>query len=215
MKKIFAALLAVLMILSVSACSKKAEQESFEPEESVPAEETLPPDPTTPDGAAEILLDNISSLKGEDIDAAIQEVFPSAQLPQAATELLKPITERMTYTVGNSKVDGDTAMVDVSITAVDAKSALNSVLAGAAAYTALQRAGGNTENPEDLFARYIAEHVDWDKAATIKTDATVHLVKGGDGEWKLDTGNPDNLQLANALSGGAVDLLTDISSMIP
>lgn len=217
MKKIFALLLAGIMLAAFSACFKKElppEPETSvsqpEPEASEPGP---PPDPKTPDGAVSILLDDIRDWDDSVIEKALTDAFPSSEFPQAFADVFKPIAERLEYEVGNSKVEGDNAVVDLSVTAADAKSAVNGALAGGAAYVAIKRAGGDERSPEELFAEYMTNNINWDDTPTIKTDTTVYLVKGADDEWKVDADNPENMPFLNALSGGAVDLVDDLKSL--
>lgn len=218
MKIIFPISLA--MIVLFAGCSFKfPKTDSFgdtsenPPQSSRPPEASSAPDAATPDGAAEILLEKVSNLDDNAIESFASDYFFVEQLPDACYTVLKPLSKRVAYKVGNCKIDGDNAMVDVSITSVDAKKAFNSIMPGAVAHlAALQISGKNISNPEEILAEYAAQNIEWDKLPTIRTDSTLYLVKGADGEWKADASNPDNMGFANAISGGAIDLAQDLKS---
>lgn len=221
MKKTIAISLA--MLISFAGCSmlQFPKQESNvksevvqPPQEPQPDSESPPPAvPDTPDRAADKLLSNINELDDAQIDQLAQEYFSMQQFPEEYYDLIKPIAKRVTYKIGSAKIDGDKAAVDVSISAIDAQSAFNSVVPGAIAHlAALQITGKDISSPEKILAEYAAKNIKWDELPTIKTDSTLYLVIGADGEWKVDTNNPDNLEFVNAISGGAVNLAQSLTT---
>lgn len=226
MKKIFASLLAFAILLMLPACSKlpASQQPSATESSSTPppkSEASSAPgrsqaeSSSTPDAAAEELMQKISDLNADRINELAGEYFSSQQIPEEYYSLLKPMSERVSYKIGNYKVEGDKAMVDVSVTAVDAQSAINSVMAGAATHLIiLQMTGKDVSNPEKIIAEYAAANIEWDSLPTIKTDATLYLITGADGEWKVDATNPDNIGFLNAISGGGVDVANNFQSFV-
>lgn len=232
MKKIFAisTILAIVILVVLSGCLRKvplpflpdSAQENAadtepdaiaEPES--PAEESVEDAPPAPDAAAAELLESISSLDRAEIDGLIAQYLGAQTLPDEYFALLKPISERLTYKVGTYEIDGDKAAVQVAVSAVDAQSAINSVLSRAVMHlAALQFTGKDVSNPEKLLAEYAAENIKWDEIPSIKTDATLYLVMDANGEWQVDAANPDNLAFANAVSGGAIDAANNLKSYI-
>ncbi len=234
MKKIFALSFVVLVILA--GCVRKAPSGQSAPSSSSPqatppkssssqpakaegssiapkSSSTSSSEAQTPDKAAEELFENVSKLDREQINEIVGQYFVTQQMPEEYFSLLEPITKRVDYKINSSKVNGEKAQVDVSITAVDAQSAINSVMPGAIAHlAAMQLTGKDITNPEKILADYAAKNIDWDKIPTIKTDATLYLVMGADNEWKVDASTPDNLSFANAISGGAIDVAKNVKA---
>jgi hypothetical protein len=106
----------------------------------------------------------------------------------------------MDYRVFAHKITGRTAIVDISVSAVAAGEAVQPLLAQAATYLAFQRLLGN---PADLggylpgrLALLLAEQ------PAVTTLASLHLILGGDGAWKLDLSDKRNLPFLDALLGG-------------
>lgn len=224
MKKIFA--ISLILLIVSAGCFRKSQPpvttELAQPKSSSPpsAESSAPEvsEPAanraaTPDGAAEELFENISQLNQEQINELVGQYFDGQTLPDEYFCLLKPISEHISYRMGESRVDGDKAMVDISVTAVDAQKAINSVMPGAVAHlAAMQLTGKDISNPEKILAEYAASNIQWDSLPTIRTDTTLHLVMGADSEWKVDASNPDNIDFANAISGGAVDVAKNLKA---
>lgn len=224
MKKMLVVSLVLLVVLV--GCLRKSpqnptpKQPQAEPQPEASATEPASPDPAppqnkaeTPDGAAELLLESISSLNQDKIDELIGQYFGGQTIPSEYISLLEPIAGHVTYKIGESRIDGDKAEVDIAVTSLDAQSAINSVMPGAVAHlAAMQLTGKDVSNPEKILTEYAAKNIKWDKTPTIKTDCTLYLVKGADGEWKADASNPDNLGFANAISGGAVEVANSLKA---
>lgn len=219
MKKIFAVSLVLLIVLA--GCFRKTPQsaapdsDSSEPAAVPSASEPEPPKSkaSTPEGAVEELFESIKNMDYDQINELVGQYFENQTLPEEYFLLLKPITERVSYKIGESRIDGDNAMVDISVTAVDAQKAVNSVMPGAVAHlAAMQLTGKDISNPEKIIAEYAADNIKWDSLPTIKTDTTLYLVMGADGDWKVDVSNPDNIDFVNAVSGGAIEVAKDLKS---
>jgi len=112
------------------------------------------------------------------------------------------LVERMSYQVHAGMVDGRTAVVDVTITAVNVGDMAGSLLTQSAAYLAFARF---LNRPPDLNA-YISARAEVliDEMHTISMPTSIHLIMGGDGQWKLDLSNEGNLMFLNALFGGGI-----------
>lgn len=228
MRKVFAIfiILAAVLLVMFSGCLRKIplpflpEASQKEPADSEPTEPSEPestePEPDkaeTPDGAAELLLESINNLSREQVDELIGQYFGGQTLPDEYFALLMPISERLSYEIGEYEIDGDKATVSVSVTAVDAQSAINSVMPRAVAHlAAMQLTGKDVSNPEKILAEYAADNIKWDEIPTIEKNSTLYLVKGADGEWKVDAANPENLDFANAISGGAIDVANNLKA---
>lgn len=217
MNKTLCFLLAMLMTLGFASCRKKekVEEQPISSASASLASEASEPDPTTPEGAVVLLVSDVKTWDSEKASTFISQATGRDALPEAYGEVVAPILQRLDISVGNSRITGDTAIVDASVTAVDAQRALSDVLVQAMGYVALQQAGGNTKDSETLLAEYIVDNVDFSKLSTIKTDCTIHLVEGADGEWKLDMNDPKNLGFLNAASGGMVDLAETMRGLMP
>lgn len=227
MKKIFAASLTLATLLAFTACMKifsPPDKPAPSESSSVPQSEAssssapeLPPEPSssTPESAAEKIMQQISGIDTSEIKALADEYFAGREIPEEYYSLLEPISERVSYEIGECTIDGDKAAVKVSVTAVDAQSAINSVMPGAATHLIImQMTGKDVSNPEKILAEYAADNIKWDELPTIKTDTTLYLVKGADDEWKVDASNPDNLDFLNAVSGGGVEVAKSFQSLV-
>lgn len=237
MKKILSVLLALVTLLAFSACSRifapktpeassssaetpsESPSESSAPQSEAPSSSSAPPQEEssepTPEKAAEKIMEQISDLDMTQVQALADEYFAGQQIPEEYYVILKPISERVSYKIGEYEVTGDTAKVSVTVTSVDMQSALNSVLPGAAThFIIMQMTGKDVSRPEMIFAEYAAENIKWDELATKRTDTYLYLIKGADGEWKVDTSNSENVDFLNAVSGGGVELAKSFQSFV-
>jgi hypothetical protein len=224
MKKAIAFSLAVLVLFagcsrlfSREAPSEAPPQSSAPPASSKPPEPPEPekePDKTTPQGAAEELLDKIVEIDEESVKELAAQYLSSQPVPDAYLELLTPITSRVTYDIGKAVIDGDEARVAVTVTSVDAESAIKGVIPGALAhFAALKLTGRDVSEPEKILAKYAADNIDWDNLPTVKTETTLHLVLDENGEWQVDAHNPDNMAFIDAVTGGAVSVAGELQSL--
>jgi hypothetical protein len=138
----------------------------------------------------------------------------SQPVPDAYLDLITPITSRVTYDIGKAAIDGDDAHVAIAVTSVDAESAIKGVLPGALAhFAALQLTGRDVSDPEKILAKYAAENIDWDKLPTVKTDTTLHLMRGENGEWQVNAQNPENMAFIDAVTGGAMGVAGELQGL--
>jgi hypothetical protein len=225
MKKAIAFSLAALMLFA--GCSRLFTREA--PSQAPPKSEASPapappapapskpesePDKTTPQGAAEGLLQEIVAIDEDSVKELAAKYLSSQPVPDAYIDLLTPITSRVTYDVGKATIDGGKARVAIAVTSVDAESAIKGVLPGALAhYAALQLTGRDVSEPEKILAKYAAENIDWDKLPTVKTDTALHLVKGENGEWQVDSQNPENMAFIDAVTGGAITVASELQGL--
>ncbi len=137
------------------------------------------------------------------------------EVPDAYLSLLKPITERVKFDVGKVTEENGKAKVEMTVTSVDAESALNSIVPGALAHlAALQLTGKDVSEPEKLLAQYAADNIAWDDAPTKKTETALHLIQDANGEWQIDVANPENVAFANAVTGGAITVAENLRSFL-
>lgn len=226
MKKFFTLSLAVLLLFAGCSFFKWPTDRSgskSSAEESTPKESSKPesqvsdkaPEEQTPEEVAGELMESISTLDEDTIRALADVYFAGQSVPDTYYSILKPISERVTYEIGNCTIDGDKATVDMTITSVDAQGAINSILPGAVTHlAAMQITGKDMSNPEQILVEYAAKNINWDNLSTVTTDATLHLVKGSDGEWAVDANNPDNLGFANAISGGGIEVAQSLKDLV-
>lgn len=227
MRKLLTVCIVTLIpLVFLSGCLKKiptaqsepesaAQDPSSAPAQSEPAKPESSDEASTPTGAADKLLSDLSDLDDERIVALAQEYFAMQSIPEEYYSVIKPLSERVSYKIGNYKINGDNAAVDIAVTAVDAEAAFSRIVPAAVAHLAvMQMTGKDVSNPEKIIAEYIAKNTDWDALPKIKTNTTLHLVMGADGEWKADASNPDNLDFANAVSGGALNVALNLKEVV-
>lgn len=159
------------------------------------------------------LLDSLKNWDEDAVDKLMAEMMPDVTLPSTYKKVLRPICESLEYELGNAKAEGGYAEVDVSITSLDARSALNKVISGAVAYVAAKQLMGAAGTPEEHLIDYLADKIDWRNLSTVRTDATVYLVKAGDGTWKVDATNGDNMGFLDAITGGAVEVIKSLQEL--
>ena len=198
---------------------EEPEPESKSESESARESESEPPAAPEDDGAEAAkkavadLLDSLKNWDEDAIDRLMADLVPDGSLPPTYKKVVRPIFESIDYTIGNAKVDGDTAVVDVAVTTVDARSALNKVLSGAVTYVAARQLMGASGTPEEHLIDYLADKIDWRNLSTIRTNTSVYLIRGGDGGWKVDASDADNLDFLNAITGGAVEVIKSLQDL--
>ncbi len=185
------------------------------PSSSKPEPSSSAPSAATPEGAAEELINKISNLDDSTVKDLAGQYLSMQEVPDAYLSLLKPITERVEFDVGKvTEADGK-AGVGMTVTSIDAESALNSIIPGALAHmAALQLTGKDVSEPEKILAQYAADNIAWDAAPTIKTETVLYLIQDENGEWKVDAANPENVAFANAVTGGAISVAENLRAFL-
>jgi hypothetical protein len=225
MKKAIAFSLAALILFAGCSriFSRFAPSQASPPSEAAPAPAKPPesskpesePDKTTPQGAAEELLEEIVEIDEASVKDLAAKYLSSQPVPDAYLELLTPITSRVTYDVGKAVIEGNEARVAITVTSVDAESAIKGVIPGALAhFAALQLTGRDVSEPEKILAKYAAENIDWDNLPTVKTETTLYLKLDENGEWQVNTQNPENMAFINAVTGGALNVATELQGLV-
>jgi hypothetical protein len=157
---------------------------------------------SAPEDAVVALMEEIRGWDAVAAAAIVDEVLPG-EYGQTATETaLLPLLARLEYTLGNSKITGSAAEVDIAVTAPDIKDFAGDMAAEDLGLAAIKRLTGLPvyveKNVNDRVAKAVAD----ENLTTIKTDTTVYLRRGGDGVWRLDMTELRNLDFLEALSGG-------------
>lgn len=219
MKKALLILLGAALAIAFAACSRTSRpgEQATAPQTEPPTQaETLPPepDPATPAGAVAELFEAAKSWDVAVIESHLPEgVTVTQRIPEAYQSTLRQVLDRVEYTVGDVVETGDTATVELEITSVDAESALNDAVGAAAAYVAKKKLTGGAIESSSEVVDVILEAVDVAALPAKTSSAAAHLIRGGDGEWKLNLSDESNLPLLNAVSGGMVKLAERLRSL--
>ncbi len=121
-----------------------------------------------------------------DGDAEEQDIFT-----EQAIEYLKNCASEMTYTIGESTIDGDTAVVPVTFTYVDASPVVSAaIMEYFSQALVLAFSGADDATLEALFGTIFME-----KAESVNTGTTTSTVEfeciKTDNDWKIQTLNED------------------------
>jgi hypothetical protein len=232
MKQFAAILLAVLLcVAALSACRKKekppdpspapssseeATEQPTEKETEPPTEPPTEPEPT-PEEALSGLLDSAKEWDVTAIDAYLPEGSTiKSFVPAGFDSVVASLLSRTEYKLGDAVIDGDTATIEAELTAADAEKALDDAIADMLPKVALSKLTGKTVDYNALLDETI-QGIDIAALPTSTTDATAYMIRGADGEWKLDAKDERNLPFLNAATGGAVDIskkLTDLAATL-
>ncbi|MGI6665952.1 MAG: hypothetical protein ACOX5Q_00650 [Bacillota bacterium] len=171
---------------------------------------------TPPDKVVESFFAHLKATEIEQVRALL--VDPGSldsdviDLEQNANELLdvRKLFGRMTYEVGEPKINGVKAEVPVEVTAMDL-----AVLMAVAMTEYLPKAfqaafSGEELDIESEMEHFFANALDDPEAKMVTNNITIPLVKVED-QWKIDLSEDSSLEFANAVTGGLVDFLTDMA----
>lgn len=234
MKRWMLLLLAVTLAFATTACgfayqfpwdssSESAAEEASEPESEPdpPPEPEIPADqdPTKPEGATVEILE---SFRQWDVEALNSRMPADAQMdllswgiPPAFETHLKAISAKMTYTVGEAAVTGDKAVVKATIVSADSTELLNEIVSSAVSYIAKQKLlGKSPEDDPDALLRTVMDSISTENLPMVERKVEVRLFLDSDGAWKLENQGEENLPLFNAVFGGALDLVKQLSAMM-
>ena len=166
-----------------------------------------------PVSAAEDILEAISTWEQGDAIDFLSDVDDAGAYLVTFGGVAEQLAARMSYQVHTGRVTGRTAVVDVTVSAVNVGDIANPLLTQSATYLAFSRI---MNRPADLNV-FIADRsqVLVENALTISIHTSMHLILGTDGQWRLDLSNEDNLMFLNALCGGGIlPHITAIESII-
>ena len=110
------------------------------------------------------------------------------------------LAERLSFRIGNCKITDHTAVVDLSVSAVDIGHSVEQILLKSVGYLAIQQFYGADPDLNTFLGDRVRDIIA--DLPAITTHTSVYLVLGGDGEWKLDLGDNRNLAFVSALGGG-------------
>jgi hypothetical protein len=172
MKRVISAVLVMVLILSFVGCSG-----------------------SKPDNVVKTFCD---AIKAFDLEAAaactesgsdeISGLYDDTETEDAAEQIMTYVKEcasKMTYTLGESKVDNDNATVVVSFTYVDAAPVITSAMGEYITQAfALAFSDVDESEIENLFSTVFAEKVETVETSTATADVTFNCVKV-DGDWKI------------------------------
>jgi|GEM_PF-2075293 len=159
----------------------------------------------------------IDSLRDFDIQKAGDYVTGDgmdAYIGNEYVEILRGVLSRLQYRITDERIDGDTALVEVEVTAVDLTKIAKSMLVDLAKEAALQKIKGSNVDIAAFLKDYFSNKVDPKTLSTVKTNATVHLIKDAGGKWRVDLDNQENLDFVNALTGGFVETLQSVRDFL-
>lgn len=170
--------------------------------------------PSSPQSAVEELLDSVKELDVATVQALLTDAAGLGNLDEQTRELLQPFAQRVSWEVGKAEIQEDTAAVEVSVTAPELSGVMSALSVEAVKYTAAQAMQGKTPDYEAFARDYLKNKVDWEKLPLKTTEASVHLQRDGDGVWKIDNKNAENRELIDALTGGALETLQNLQSLV-
>lgn len=160
---------------------------------------------STPKDAVISLMEEIKAWDAVAAASLLDEAVPGGYGEAISTTALLPLLAKLEYTIGNEKISGRTAQVDLAITAADIKDFAGEIASEAVGFAALKKLTGLPLDVDAYITGRVTSALSGDHLTTIKTDTTVYLLQGGDGIWKLDMTELRNLDFLEALTGGFVE----------
>lgn len=161
----------------------------------------------TPQAPIEAVEEMMESVKNLDVPAFISlETAAGDMVSRTLETVLTPVLPKLEYSFGNSKVTGNRAVVDMTVTAADIGSTVETVLKQAAGLLIISRIFGVSIDIGEFVLEQMEKTLGNESLTMVTTNTTVYLILGGDGKWKLDLSEEGNFGFLKALSGGAADL---------
>lgn len=114
-------------------------------------------------------------------------------------ESAQPLLQKLEYEIGNSKITGNRAVVDLSLTAPDIRGIARDIAIEAAAVFSITRLLNKPVDFSDQLRRRVSSALESNDILCIRTDLAVYLVRGGDGRWKIDLSDKRNFDFIAAL----------------
>jgi len=187
-----------------------------------------PPLVALPNGAEEPLLRLAEELTPADVVDGLLRAVRSWDLASAThwstpaqgtiftdayRNVLTPFIYRIEWNARVQRIIEDYAIVEVSVYAVDLRSALGDLRENAANYL-LHR---QLENAEPDLLLFLGEHIarleEPENNMRVMRTAKAHLIKDSRGNWMFDAQIPENAGFHNAVSGGLVEMLETLSQV--
>ena len=158
---------------------------------------------------AESLSDLLWALRDWDLVAVARWSTPAGDtiFTDAYRGVLVPAVTRLEYNTRVERITGNSAIVEVSVYAVDFGLALGSLTESASNYLAHAQLEGITPDWPQFLAEHVSRLENIDTLLRAMRTAPVHLVADSNDNWLFEAGNPENRDFYNAVSGGLLDIL--------
>lgn len=195
MKKIFAYILFIGLILSMTACTS-----SPSPEEVV-------------DKAMEAIInmDKDELSKYMDIDDLLGEEEGTINTDAISEEEISVLFENIEYKIISSSIDGDSASVNIDIENIDMGMVLGQFLEEAFAFAfsdAFSDKSMSDEEMEVAMTDLFLEIIEKNKDNTVSNNVDIDLNKV-DGQWKIAVDE----DFQNALTGNLIDMINSMGDI--
>ncbi|MCL2857287.1 MAG: hypothetical protein FWE19_06160 [Oscillospiraceae bacterium] len=158
---------------------------------------------------AEALGDLLWALRDWDLIAVARWSTPAPDtiFTDAYRGVLVPAVTRLEYNTRVERASGSSAIVEVSVYAVDFGLALGDLTESASNYLAHIQLEGGTPNWPQFLGEHVSRLENMDSLIRVMRTAPAHLVADSQGNWLFEAGNPENRDFFNAVSGGLLDIL--------
>ena len=107
-------------------------------------------------------------------------------------DALPPLLQRVEYQLGNARIAGSSAVVDLRLTAPDVRGLYRTMTAEAVSVLAVSKLLGAPADFPGAFRRRLLVAAASEELLSICTETSVYLRKGGDGAWKIDLSDSRN-----------------------
>lgn len=192
MKKVLIFILIIAMAISLAACST-----------------------SSPDKTVKGMLDSIKSWDVEAMkkyipaDDFYSQTDMNSESMATAEATMKLLVANMNYKITDTKVNGNTATVDVEITNINMKPVFQDMISEmfALAFSGVDISDETVQ--QQKISEIISSSIDKNKADTVTNKVSLTLTKGQDG-WKADE---PSIDFYDAVLGGFISAIQDSSSM--
>lgn len=210
--RIILAILLILVLIVVGWAlffREAAPPQAPEPEPEITS--SVPVDEQSPGGTVVRLLDAVRDFDVEQMRACVTNPGSvSVGSGDSGAELVRGFTSRMRYTVTAERIDGDTAEVDVSVTAADLGKTISDLIAEATKYAAGRAIRGEAVDMEGFMREYV-ESIDYSQLGAVTSTPTVTLRRQSGGAWLVDNQEEANAALVDAITGGALEKIKSLA----
>lgn len=138
--------------------------------------------------------------------AKMNEYFPSNDAAEISTDgdNFTNLMKRLKYKINGSEVSGDTATVEVTITALDMKTIMGEIVSDLLGQ-AFTHIGDEDFDSEAYMNELLSEKMSAEDAPTVTNDVTVNLEKDASGKWIISS-EEKNIDFLNALTGDLMSI---------
>jgi len=165
-----------------------------------------------PEQAVSELFDAMKNTDLEKLGAILDSDASEITDQDAFVQLIKKSNETLTYTIGETTIENDRAVVNVSCTYGDMKPVLAKAFAnyvGKVMEVAFSGESPSDEEIQEMLLSEITAALDSTPTEEYSTELTVDCVKK-DGKWIVDT-DKENLKLADVLTGNLVSAFSEMA----